>query len=159
MDVGKKLLKEVAKKCTSERVVGSILEMPFKKNTFDVVTCSEVIEHVTDPQKAIAEMYRVLKPGGILFLTTPNAFWHFSLRIAEAFHVRPYQGLENWQSQTTLRRMFEQVGFQVKEISGIHAFPFVVPALNPLLDVLHRWRKPLGPLMVNIAIAAVKPKP
>jgi SAM-dependent methyltransferase len=41
---------------------------------FDVVLCTEVLEHLPEPQSAIAEMYRVLKPGGMLLLTTRFLF-------------------------------------------------------------------------------------
>lgn len=46
--------------------------MPFKNNTFDVVECSSVLEHVDDPKKVIEEMIRVLKPGGICYINAPN---------------------------------------------------------------------------------------
>jgi ubiquinone/menaquinone biosynthesis C-methylase UbiE len=93
--LGEKLLAQVEKKCNSKRVVGSILEMPFPDAHFDIVVSSEVIEHTPNPEQAIKEIYRVLKPGGVMVLSTPNRFWIFSLRIAEIFKLRPYQGLEN----------------------------------------------------------------
>ncbi|HCR81181.1 MAG: 3-demethylubiquinone-9 3-O-methyltransferase [Candidatus Pacebacteria bacterium GW2011_GWB1_47_8] len=158
MDLGKQLLKEVAKKARSKRVVGSILKMPFKAKTFDYVICSEVIEHVTDPGLALKEIYRVLKPGGILVLTTANKFWYFSLLIAKLFNLRPYQGLENWHWYGQLRRMLEKTGFMIREMYGIHAFPFVIPILNPVLDRLHFGRKLLAPVMVNIAVKCQKPR-
>jgi 2-polyprenyl-3-methyl-5-hydroxy-6-metoxy-1,4-benzoquinol methylase len=77
MDVGENLLSQVAKKCDSERVVGSILEMPFEDNSFDIVVSSEVIEHTPDPLSAIVEIFRVLKPGGTVILSTPNRLWFF----------------------------------------------------------------------------------
>jgi len=95
MDLGEGLLNQVAKKCESDRIVGSILEMPFDDNTFDYVVSSEVIEHTPDPAQAIKEIYRVLKPNGTVVLSTPNQFWYFSLRIANLLNLRPYQGLEN----------------------------------------------------------------
>lgn len=42
----------------------------FSDNTFDCVLCTEVLEHCLDPQKAADELFRVLKPGGILLLST-----------------------------------------------------------------------------------------
>jgi len=48
--------------------------LPFKDNIFDLVTCSEVLEHIAEPKKALKEMYRVLKPGGRLLISTPNRF-------------------------------------------------------------------------------------
>jgi SAM-dependent methyltransferase len=46
--------------------------LPFNDSTFDLVTCTEVIEHLEHYRETIREMYRVLKPGGTLVITTPN---------------------------------------------------------------------------------------
>lgn len=47
-------------------------QISYPKNQFDVVTSFELIEHITDPQKAFLEMARVLKTGGILIIDSPN---------------------------------------------------------------------------------------
>jgi len=44
----------------------------FFADSFDIVICREVIEHVPDDKALLSEIWRVLKPGGILFITTPN---------------------------------------------------------------------------------------
>lgn len=50
--------------------------LPFRSGQFDLVWCSEVIEHLRDPVQFRTEVERVLAPGGRLILTTPNsAFW------------------------------------------------------------------------------------
>lgn len=52
---------------------GSFLErFPFRDSTFDIVFAGEVIEHTIRDDKFLEEVYRVLKPGGLLVLTTPN---------------------------------------------------------------------------------------
>lgn len=55
-------------------------KLPFEDNYFDIVFASEVIEHLVDTKFFLDELYRVLKPGGRIFLSTPNsAFWAFRL--------------------------------------------------------------------------------
>jgi SAM-dependent methyltransferase len=53
------------------KVKMDIHHIPFEQNTFDVVLCNHVLEHVQDDIKAIREIYRVLKPGGFAILQVP----------------------------------------------------------------------------------------
>lgn len=46
--------------------------LPYADHTFDVVTATEVIEHLEDFRRVVREIYRVLKPGGVCILSTPN---------------------------------------------------------------------------------------
>jgi SAM-dependent methyltransferase len=46
--------------------------LPFPDASFDLVTCTEVIEHLEHYRRTLRDMHRVLKPGGTLVLTTPN---------------------------------------------------------------------------------------
>lgn len=79
-----------------------------------------------------------------------------SLKIASFLKIRPYQGLENWQSWSEFRKNLVSIGFRIDALYGIHIFPFVVPFLNPIIDLFHRFKKPLGPIMVNLAARCVK---
>lgn len=54
--------------------VGSALRLPFADHCFDKVICSEVLEHIPDYEQALAEIQRVLKPGGLLALSVPR-YW------------------------------------------------------------------------------------
>jgi SAM-dependent methyltransferase len=51
-------------------VQASITDLPFENDSFDLVCCFDVIEHVEDDAKGIQELVRVCKPGGTVFLTT-----------------------------------------------------------------------------------------
>lgn len=53
-------------------LVASGESMPFKSEAFDFVACSDVIEHLNNPSKMVGEVARVLKKGGIVYLTCPN---------------------------------------------------------------------------------------
>jgi SAM-dependent methyltransferase len=51
--------------------------LPFDDESFDIVWCTEVIEHVYKPEFLLQEVDRILKPGGTAVLTTPNSAWWF----------------------------------------------------------------------------------
>lgn len=50
---------------------GDSLNLPFDDGSFDTVLSTQVIEHVVDPKRAVAEIHRVLRPGGVLILSAP----------------------------------------------------------------------------------------
>lgn len=57
-----------------ELVACAAESLPFPDRSFDVVAASDVIEHVQDPDRFVGECARVLRPSGLLFLSTPNRF-------------------------------------------------------------------------------------
>lgn len=62
--------------------------LAYPDQTFDIVYCGEVIEHVTDPDGLVEDMMRVLKKGGLLVLTTPNLFAWYN-RVLILFGLSP----------------------------------------------------------------------
>ena len=62
-------------------IVSDILDIPEPDASFDAVLCTEVLEHLPDPVRALDEMARLLRPGGMLILTAP--FWSLT-------HFAPY---------------------------------------------------------------------
>jgi SAM-dependent methyltransferase len=59
---------------TGLAVSGDLLQLPLRNDVADAVVCTETLEHVTDPGPFVTELARVLRPGGRLFLTAPQAF-------------------------------------------------------------------------------------
>jgi SAM-dependent methyltransferase len=64
-----------------DRILGGLVDViaeaehiPFADEIFDFVLCTQVLSYVTEPAVAVAEMYRVLKNGGFLFLSAPAFF-------------------------------------------------------------------------------------
>jgi 2-polyprenyl-6-hydroxyphenyl methylase/3-demethylubiquinone-9 3-methyltransferase len=75
LDISEECLEIAAKHDGSGRVryvLGDAYDLPFPKESFDVVTAMDLFEHVSDPQLIIAQACRVLKPGGIFFFHTFN---------------------------------------------------------------------------------------
>jgi SAM-dependent methyltransferase len=60
-----------------EFVVGDATNLPFDDSTFDALTMFDLIEHVEDDRKAIEEARRVLRPGGVLMISTPHTRWRY----------------------------------------------------------------------------------
>jgi SAM-dependent methyltransferase len=69
---------------------GSAEELPFADNDFDAIWSITVLEHIPNPERALNEMRRVLKPGGMLFL---KPAWNCRPWICEGIPVRPYSDL------------------------------------------------------------------
>ncbi|WP_287005317.1 MULTISPECIES: class I SAM-dependent methyltransferase [Gordonia] len=81
--------------------VGDALRLPYADNSFDVVLMSEILEHIPSDEAAIAEMARILKPGGIGAVTVPRYWpekvcWALSdaYHEVEGGHVRIYKASE-----------------------------------------------------------------
>lgn len=74
--------------------LGDIERMPFTNQSFTTVVCTEVLEHLPEPEKAIKEIFRVLEPYGVLIGSVPaqNPLWR--LRIFSSTHPgEPYHRL------------------------------------------------------------------
>ena len=54
--------------------IDDAMNLSFSDNSFDVVNCSHIYEHVPDSKKLMSEIYRVLRPGGVCFLAAGNRF-------------------------------------------------------------------------------------
>jgi ubiquinone/menaquinone biosynthesis C-methylase UbiE len=103
---------------------GDITRLPFADHSFDVVICSEVLEHIPDEAEAIREITRVLKPGEILAVSVPRFLpelicWALSkeYRNEPGGHIRIYRKRE-------LIRKLEKAGlvcFDTGRAHGLHA--------------------------------------
>jgi SAM-dependent methyltransferase len=92
---------------------GSVYALPFADASFDCVIISEVLEHLHEDQRALTEITRVLKPGGVLAASVPRqgpetVCWALSerYRTTPGGHVRIYRARE-------LRGMLEGAGYRV----------------------------------------------
>ena len=60
------------KNITTKINMGDIYSLPYELCTFDIIILTEIIEHLEYPEKALKSIYDILKPGGLLLITTPN---------------------------------------------------------------------------------------
>ena len=88
--------------------------LPFQDNTFDVIWCSEVLEHLYSPLFALKEFNRVLKPGGKLLVTVPFHGMLKNLLIALFKfdrHYDPEYPHVRFFTKKTLQKLIEKSGF------------------------------------------------
>lgn len=119
---------------------GNIYALPFPDNWFDGVILSEILEHIDDDVAGLREVRRVLKPGGVVAITVPNANYPFlwdpiNKTLETLFHTKirrgPLAGI--WAnhvrlySRGELREAVEQAGLAVEvERAFTHtSFPFI----------------------------------
>ena len=96
--------------------------LPYPDASFQLVWCSEVIEHLLDPERSANELRRVLAPGGTLLLTTPNSHAWF-LKPFYALGV-PAAALQNPDHRHFFHYRDVRVLFPSAEISGF--FPYAL---------------------------------
>ena len=94
--------------------LGSTDQLTGQEQTYDWITCSHVLEHVHDPLKLLQSMQRLLRPGGILWLQTPNID-----SIGHKIHRENWIGVDPPRHLTlmtlqTLRHSLEGAGFKTK---------------------------------------------
>jgi ubiquinone/menaquinone biosynthesis C-methylase UbiE len=87
-----------------------VRRLPFADNSFDAVTAMDVIEHIDDDKAASAEIFRVLRPGGRLFVTVPAYAFLWSEHDEALHHYRRY-------TAPHLKDVFQRVGFHVDHLS------------------------------------------
>jgi 2-polyprenyl-3-methyl-5-hydroxy-6-metoxy-1,4-benzoquinol methylase len=91
---------------------------------FDVAICFEVIEHIIDDKKLMLDIYRCLKPGGFLYLTTPSYFYRPISPIEQGPFSKTEDGWHVRRGYTSamLRELADIAGFQIEEISSCSGF-------------------------------------
>jgi SAM-dependent methyltransferase len=141
-------------------LVADAYPLPFGSGAFDALFAGELIEHLPDPRPGVAEFHRVLKPGGILILTTPNR-----RRLANVVDRsdRPYSPDHLSElSFDEVRALLGDNGFEVLQSTGLHLevmLNWLSP--EPKLDRLQRrWNRPWAiPLMkVLLKAGALAPR-
>ncbi len=161
---------EAPKSAKAQVVVGDALALPYPDGTFDAVIASEILEHVPDDDAAIAELIRVLRPGGTLAVTVPRWLpericWLLSdeYHANEGGHIRIYRADE-------LRSKLVAGGLRFTGTRHAHALhsPYwwlkcavgIQNSEHPAVKAYHKllvWDMMSRPALTRVAEAALNP--
>ena len=90
IDIDKDALSVIDDKSCEERKIADACNLPYDDNFFDVAVSFDVFEHIKNDQRAISEVYRVLKENGVLIFTVPAFQFLFSSHDKALHHQRRY---------------------------------------------------------------------
>lgn len=111
-----------------------------KENSFDVVTLQDVLEHFPDPKKEVEKIYQLLKPGGLLFMSTPD-IGSFSAKAMGKYwyHYKEAEHLFYF-NRKNIKQMLNNLGFTEIEVHStpswvtaeylIHRLQYYLPNLS-----------------------------
>lgn len=110
VDYGKKTYPQI------KFLVADAHKLPFRANSFDLIVCYEVIEHLVDPLKALKEMKRVLRKDGVAIVAMDSGNWLFRVvwwisektisSVWQNAHLHPFK---HWQLEATIKK----AGFKI----------------------------------------------
>lgn len=90
---------------------GTAYQIPVEGQSFDSAICTAVLEHLEEPELALRECYRVLKPGGVAIYSVPF-IWHLHEEPRDFYRFSKYG----------LKYLFEKVGFEIMELKALSGF-------------------------------------
>ena len=120
--------------CPEGEILQADLEnkiLPYKDESFDVIFSKSFLEHFYYPEKLVREIYRILKPGGLVITMVPDWESVYKIFYEDYTHRTPF-------TRTSLRDIFVICGFNDVKVEKFRQLPFLwtVPWLTPLSKII-----------------------
>lgn len=116
-------------------IVCDITKIPEPDASFDGILCIEVLEHIPDPQAALREFSRLLKPGGTLILTAP---------FCSLTHFAPHHHCTGF-NRFFYEKWLPELGFTITELQANGSyFQYIGQEVNRIPEVCNQYSKPVS---------------
>jgi 2-polyprenyl-3-methyl-5-hydroxy-6-metoxy-1,4-benzoquinol methylase len=112
---GTEFAKEAIELCERKGIVmkqGDLVDSDFNGLRFDVIFSSEVIEHVNNPVAQFKSIYSSLRPGGLVYITTPNWNCYLRRKYKASYNIIEYPEHLGYFTKTTIHRGLTSAGFK-----------------------------------------------
>ena len=117
LDNSRDAIEFCGKRGFSNVVEGSAESLPFSDSSFDAVCAMDILEHLKDDRRALAEFFRVLRPGGVLFITVPAFMFLWGPHDEINMHKRRYVPRQ-------VAERIKEAGFVTGKLSYFNCFFF-----------------------------------
>ena len=120
IDISRFAVEKSVKYCRGIISRASATNLPFQDETFEIVTVVDTLEHISNLNKCLKDIVRVLKKNGILFLQLPNPLvWHLCnhLGFGDETHSNDFR-LQQWKTLLT------KLGLKIETYSGMITYAF-----------------------------------
>lgn len=134
--VGIELTKELIETNTDKNIFilqGDVNSLPVSSGTADIVVATAVIEHLLNPEQFLEEVKRVLRPDGLIILTSPSPFWE---RVATWIGHLSDDEHCNVMNLRELDSLFNAVGYEILEQKKFMLSPVGMPLEYPIEDAV-----------------------
>ncbi|MBJ7355249.1 MAG: class I SAM-dependent methyltransferase [Thermoleophilaceae bacterium] len=139
--------------------VGDVAELPFEDDSFDLVVCFEVIEHIERREEALAEFSRVLAPDGMLYMSSPNRETYGERNPHHVFEYTPDEFQEFLSKRFEHVRLMAQQTWLTSLISTPETFERAGEADLDALRMIKTVGRPLSEQTYMVALAGQRPLP
>lgn len=141
-------LSELGRKYFGLNIKTAFLEdSDFESDFFDIVTMTDVFEHISNPKMVLCEIYRILKSDGILFVKVPNGLFNLFKFYAAKFtkRLKDYDIFDSYEhivhySDKTLKNMLAKYGFKV--IKTYIGKPIQLPTWHKYVGYFYQYPMP-----------------
>ncbi|MDR2579676.1 MAG: class I SAM-dependent methyltransferase [Fibromonadaceae bacterium] len=120
---------KVDKRYEPSTYICDLANIPAESERYDFVILSQVMEHLSEPQKVLTELHRILKKGGIIFASAP-LFWEE--------HEQPYDFFRY--TQFAWKKLFAEAGFEIQKLDWLEGYYGTISHLFSLMNNLPKYK-------------------